>query len=647
MNNSKKIIAFHDNNLCLRGTTANMFNMAKYNEEILGNKSIVVSFRGGNMDSLDKFKESFDTYLLDWWEYDNFMKEKNVDFLYLTKAGGNDGYVLENTKTIVHVVFRHNEPHGYKYVYISDWLAKDQGHYDEPSSLPYIVTKLPESAYDMREKLGIPKDAIVFGCYAGQTEFNINFVHDAIKKIVQERNDIYFIFMNINKFSEDHPNIIYLPGIWDMGVKASFVRACDAMIHARSGGETFGLAVAEFSIENKPVVTYLHSGEACHIELLGERGIYYSDYHEVYDILSNLKNYVKYDDYYRSYDSCSPERIMEKFNRLLNSDDENNTINKTTEEPNIISDNIQRVESTQDDQISFKKWKIKNIDDYVYTNDLLKVNTACYSLNQNEIKLIKSSDIILDNGIKIRIDHHGKIYEMYYENVKEISTPTTTPVEVSFDRPGVYSFLKSQGFNPKVIVDCGAAQGEWSGVIRNIFNHTNTIVGIDVHNWNNQEKINNTDITEYVLLSEEDGKEYDFYKKKEHMCTGDSIFRENTHHYMEHNTIIEKIKSTTLTEILNKHNLNEINLLKIDTQGSELLIMKGLGDKLRDIEFIELECSLVDYNIGGCTFYDILNFLKDDFEIFDIVELHRHNVRYLCQIDVVFQNKKSKIVKLK
>jgi hypothetical protein len=116
---------------------------------------------------------------------------------------------------------------------------------------------------------------------------------------------------------------------------------------------------------------------------------------------------------------------------------------------------------------------------------------------------------------------------------------------------------------------------------------------------------------------------------------------------MDHNTLIEKIKSTTLIEILNKHNLNEINLLKIDTQGSELLIMKGLGDKLKEIEFIELECALVDYNIGGCTFYDVLNFLKDDFEIFDIVELHRHNVHYLCQIDVVFQNKKSKIVKLK
>lgn len=638
----KKIIAFHDNNLCLRGTTANMYNMAKYNEEILGNKSIIVSFRNGNLDSLDKFKERFDTYLLDWWEYENFMKEKKVDFLYLTKAGGEDGYVLNDTKTIIHVVFRHNEPHGYKYVYISDWLAKDQGYNDDQSSLPYIVTKLPESAYDMREKLGIPNDAIVFGCYAGQTEFNIDFVHNAIKKIVKERNDIYFIFMNINKFSEDHPNIIYLPGSYDMNVKASFVRSCDAMIHARAGGETFGLAVAEFSIENKPVITYLHSGEYCHIELLGKRGIYYSNYDEVYDILNNIKNYVKYDDYYKSYDSCSPEKIMEKFNKLLQINNEKIEINNDDIIINNSTTNIEN--SLTQNEILFKKWKINDLEEYIYTNDNLKVNTVCYNLKENEINLIKNSEIVLDNNIKIRIDHNGKIYEMFYNNMKEVINPI---IENSFDRRGVYNFLKHQGFTPKVIVDCGAAQGEWSRVVKDVFKNPNTIIGVDVHNWNDQEKINNTDITEYVLLSEEHGKEYDFYKKKEYMCTGDSIFRENTHHYADHNTVIEKIKSTTLIEILNKHNLNEINLLKIDTQGSEVLIMKGLGDKLQDVEFIELECSLVDYNIGGCSFYDILNFLKDDFEIFDIVELHRHNVNYLCQIDVIFQNKKSKIVKLK
>ena len=89
------------------------------------------------------------------------------------------------------------------------------------------------------------------------------------------------------------------------------------MIHARSGGETFGLAVSEFSLSNKPVITYELSGERSHIEILGERGIYYKSYEEVYDIFNNLKNYIKYDDYYLPYLQFSPEIIMEKFNKLL------------------------------------------------------------------------------------------------------------------------------------------------------------------------------------------------------------------------------------------------------------------------------------------------------------------------------------------
>jgi hypothetical protein len=89
------------------------------------------------------------------------------------------------------------------------------------------------------------------------------------------------------------------------------------MIHARSGGETFGLAVSEFALENKPVVTYELSGERSHIEILGERGIYYKGKEDVFDIFNNLSNYIKHNDYYTPYLQFSPEIIMNKFNTFL------------------------------------------------------------------------------------------------------------------------------------------------------------------------------------------------------------------------------------------------------------------------------------------------------------------------------------------
>jgi hypothetical protein len=123
--------------------------------------------------------------------------------------------------------------------------------------------------------------------------------------------------MNINKFCEDLPNIIHLPGTWDLEEKASFVRACDGMIHARQYSETFGLACGEFALENKPIITYFGSNERNHIDVLGERGLYYNNVEDLDDILKNFTKYIKYDDYDLPYKQFSPEIIMNKFNKLF------------------------------------------------------------------------------------------------------------------------------------------------------------------------------------------------------------------------------------------------------------------------------------------------------------------------------------------
>lgn len=36
--------------------------------------------------------------------------------------------------------------------------------------------------------------------------------------------------------------------------KTTFINTCDAMLWARHDGETFGLAIGEFSSKNKPVI---------------------------------------------------------------------------------------------------------------------------------------------------------------------------------------------------------------------------------------------------------------------------------------------------------------------------------------------------------------------------------------------------------
>ena len=309
-------IAFHTNQLSIRGTEVAIYQYAKYNEDILGNKSVIFTFPNRDMSAYEKFKERFEVVILEWWDYEQYLTDNNFDYLYIIKMGVNDGYCLTKIPTLVHAVFRFNDPHGHKYFYVSDWLAKDQGYNAETHSLPHICEKLPPSEYNFREVNQIPLNATVFGGYGGSTEFNIESVKNAIRDVVRKRDDIYFIFMNFTPFDE-HPQVKFFPGNYDLKEKSAFVDACDAMIHARSGGETFGLAVSEFALENKPVVTYELSGERSHIEILGERGIYYKDKEDVFDIFNNLSNYIKHNDYYKPYLQFSPEIIMNKFNTFL------------------------------------------------------------------------------------------------------------------------------------------------------------------------------------------------------------------------------------------------------------------------------------------------------------------------------------------
>jgi FkbM family methyltransferase len=209
-------------------------------------------------------------------------------------------------------------------------------------------------------------------------------------------------------------------------------------------------------------------------------------------------------------------------------------------------------------------------------------------------------------------------------------------------RHSVYSYLKSLGYSPDYVVDCGSAQGEWSGIIKSVFPNI-TLLSVDALNWFDGNHPH-THLFEQVVLSDENDKDVLFYRKDEGNCTGDSIFKENTFNYKTTNLVVEKRKTKTLRYICEKNNITKIDLLKIDTQGSEILILKGLGDLLNIVDFLEIECSVVNWNGGGCMMVDVIDFLKPTFDIFEVTELHRHNGG-LIQLDFLFQNKNNKIEK--
>ena len=312
-------IAFHDNQLCERGTTVSLYDYAYYNKHYLGNESIIMYYGSDhrNVKSvIEKFSKEFKLCPYENWNQDanRILQDENCEMLYMLKSGEWDGKMAHPSicKSIIHCVFNTNQPHGHAYGRISGSVGNNKWPID-----PHMVN-LPDIKTDMRKKLNIPEDAIVFGRIGGLTQFNIPNVHKAIDKITEENPNIYFFLVNTNKFCKGKKNIIHYDKIIDLNKKVEFINTCDAMIHARQMGETFGNAIAEFSIKNKPIIT-CRGHDNNHLHILKDKAIIYNqnNVEEIYNIFKNFDRNESQNKDWNAYNDYLPEKVMDTFNTIF------------------------------------------------------------------------------------------------------------------------------------------------------------------------------------------------------------------------------------------------------------------------------------------------------------------------------------------
>lgn len=326
-------VLFHCEQLNYRGTTNSVYDYARYNQEILGNESIVVysSKNPEGMDTatvpdvVDKFKSLFNVLEYHSNEHLNEIAS-DYDFCYSQRAGyrvDSNGNILPSvtsTKHGIHCVFQYHDPHGNVYAYISEWLSKNVSKmYNAPVHpfVPYIVD-LPNPTFNLRESIGIPKNKIVLGRHGGINTFDIPFVKDVISRIVSEREDIVFLFLNTMPFI-DHPNVIHINPVFDRTTISNFISACDGMLHARNLGESFGLSVCEFLFHNKPVLSWEGGFDRNHVHMLSNHNCIYRDEKECYDLIVNFRDRTKQD--FRSIvEPFSPRNVMNRFSNVFLAD---------------------------------------------------------------------------------------------------------------------------------------------------------------------------------------------------------------------------------------------------------------------------------------------------------------------------------------
>ena len=198
--------------------------------------------------------------------------------------------------------------------------------------------------------------------------------------------------------------------------------------------------------------------------------------------------------------------------------------------------------------------------------------------------------------------------------------------------------LVKKYFNPASILDIGGHTGEFFNLCINNFslNYYFLIEGND----NCHEDIKKLNIPYYIgLVGSYNGEVNFFLTKDDIKSTGNSIYRENTKHFSDEKIIIEKKKIIKLNTLFEKFD-KKFDLIKIDTQGSELDILRGGTNFYTCAKGIILEVSLIEYNKNAPLEKEVIDYMDSiNFKPAEVLKDHYFSDGVLIQKDILFLNK--------
>lgn len=309
-------IGIHVNELDHRGCGTVPYDYALALRDILGHEPFIVSSKKKSTHPMTKYGEFKCCMYEDASELPNIVETEKIDLLYMAKAGNRDNITPNNVKTAIHCIFDMREKHGTVYAGVSEWLAR---RYNQELWVPHIIN-LPKTNSTLHSELGIPQDSFIVGRLGGYEQFDVPYAQSAVIKALEKRSDLWAIFLNTKQFT-DHPRSKFIPFQPELSYKSKFINTCDAMVHGRSDGETFGLAVAEFSSFNKPVITYDAPYAwymRAHIDMLGDRAILYKNTEELLTYLLQIdKSYISDVEWDKYSVPFSPKNVINKFNDIF------------------------------------------------------------------------------------------------------------------------------------------------------------------------------------------------------------------------------------------------------------------------------------------------------------------------------------------
>ena len=163
-------------------------------------------------------------------------------------------------------------------------------------------------------------------------------------------------------------------------------------------------------------------------------------------------------------------------------------------------------------------------------------------------------------------------------------------------------------FHPHRILDIGANIGQFHEIAKQLY--PNSFIFSIEASADCESELKRITNNYYIGLLAKDNNQYEFYSRKGYPTgTGNSIYRELTPFYSDEHLDIIKKTGIRLDDLFETD--SEFDLIKIDTQGSELDIISGGLELCKKAIGILLEVSLTQYNENAPLYDEVINFMKN------------------------------------
>ena len=184
----------------------------------------------------------------------------------------------------------------------------------------------------------------------------------------------------------------------------------------------------------------------------------------------------------------------------------------------------------------------------------------------------------------------------------------------------VLSGLRFQGYAPRTLLDVGAHLGSFAKEFLEVFPDCAPTL-IEPNPFCRTELAELGFERHEVAASDAPGRAELYLSKEWLQSTGTSLYRENTEFFRDAVVAKHEIDKVRLDDLFRGR---QFDFVKIDTQGSELDVLRGGETILRQADYILVEISLVEYNIGGARAEAVFAQLASmGFRCTDATEFHR------------------------